>query len=163
MGLPSKDQGLFEEFLLKNACRAPFTDGRIVANQVGVQFLLIAIGCALGGAVRYLGMTAVARLCGEAFPWGTLVVNAVGSFLLGLVLGAGILAGGDWLSFEGVDAFAAIGFCGGLTTFSTFSLQNMTLVSKQQWQRALGNMVGSVLLCLMCVVAGYAISKGLTA
>jgi CrcB protein len=125
-----------------------------------VQFLLIAIGCALGGAVRYLGMTAVARLCGEAFPWGTLMVNAAGSFLLGLLLGAGLSAGGPWLSFEGAQAFGAIGFCGGLTTFSTFSLQNMTLVSQQKWPQALGNMVGSLLLCLLCVVAGYAISEG---
>lgn len=128
-----------------------------------VQFLLIAFGCALGGAVRYLGMTAVTRWCGEAFPWGTLAVNAVGSFLFGLVLGVGISSSGCWLSMEGTHAFGAIGFCGGLTTFSTFSLQNLTLVSQQKWQQALGNMVGSLLLCLLCVVAGYAISEGLTA
>jgi len=105
-------------------------------------------------------MTLVARLLGERFPWGTLAVNAVGSFLLGLLLAlvAGVESG--WLASDGAQVFAMIGFCGGLTTFSTFSLQTFSLVSEQAWGKALGNVLASVLLCVFCVVSGYAIGEG---
>lgn len=113
----------------------------------------------MGGAVRYLGMTLVARLLGEGFPWGTLAVNALGSFLLGLSLGAG-LAEDSFFSMAGAHAFLALGFCGGLTTFSTFSLQTFGLVAEQARGKALGNMLGSVLLCVCCVLSGYALGEG---
>lgn len=124
--------------------------------------LLTALGCALGGIFRFLGMTLVTRILGERFPWGTLVINGLGSFLLGLILGSGIVVGESWLSFDGAHAFAAIGFCGGLTTFSTFSLQTFSLFTEQAWGRMLGNILGSVLLCVLCVVSGYAIGEGVT-
>ena len=93
---------------------------------------------------------------------GTLLVNAVGSFLLGLILGSGFEAKDVWLSSEATYAFAALGFCGGLTTFSTFSLETFSLVSDQAWAKALANILGSVLLCVLCVLSGYAIGEGLT-
>ena len=124
--------------------------------------LLTFIGCALGGLFRYLGTLMIARFFGEGFPWGTLVVNAVGSFLLGLFLGTGFVAKELWLSSNGAYAFAALGFCGGLTTFSTFSLQTFSLISKQAWGKALANILGSVLLCVFCVLSGYAMGEGLT-
>jgi CrcB protein len=111
---------------------------------------------------RYLGTLWIARFFGEGFPWGTLVVNVVGSFLLGLVLGSDSVAKDFWLSSGGAYAFAALGFCGGLTTFSTFSLQTFSLVSDQAWGKALANIVGSVALCVFCVLSGYAIGEGLT-
>ena len=113
--------------------------------------------------LRYVLMTGVTRISGEAFPWGTLFVNALGSFLLGLVLGAGVNPADSWLSFEGAHAFAAVSFCGGLTTFSTFSLQTLTLVSSQQWGRVAANAFGSLALCALCVISGYAISEGISA
>ncbi len=109
---------------------------------------------------RYLGMTLVTRILGENFPWGTLVVNVVGSFLLGLAMGAGLTSSGDDFSTSGAHAFVAIGFCGGLTTFSTFSLQTLSLVSEQALGKALGNVIGSVALCVCCVVSGYALGEG---
>ena len=124
--------------------------------------LLTFIGCALGGVFRYLGILFIARFFGEPFPWGTLVVNAVGSFLLGLFLGSGFVAKELWLSSNGAYAFAALGFCGGLTTFSTFSLQTFSLISKQAWGKALANISGSVLLCVFCVFSGYAMGEGLS-
>lgn len=127
-----------------------------------VLIFFTAIGCALGGILRYLLMTWVNRLCGEAFPWGTLAVNVLGSFLLGLVLGAGNTTADSWLTLQGAHAFSAIGFCGGLTTFSAFSLQTLNLVSKQQWGRVAANAFGSLALCALCAIAGYAISEGLT-
>ena len=124
--------------------------------------LLTFIGCALGGVFRYLGTLLITRFFGEGFPWGTLVVNAVGSFLLGLVLGNGFVAKDIWLSSDGAYVFAALGFCGGLTTFSTFSLQTFPLVSDQAWGKALANIVGSVALCVFCVLSGFAMGEGLT-
>lgn len=122
---------------------------------------IIALGGTLGGIVRYLGMTLVTRWLGDRFPWGTLVVNTLGSFLLGLCLGAGLDAGG-FFSMEGAQGFLAIGFCGGLTTFSTFSLQTFSLVAEKAWGKALGNILGSVLLCVCCVISGYALGEGWT-
>ena len=123
--------------------------------------LLTFIGCALGGVLRYLGTLMIARFFGEVFPWGTLVINAVGSFLLGLFLGSGFVAKELWLSSNGY-AFVALGFCGGLTTFSTFSLQTFSLISEQAWGKALANILGSVLLCVFCVFSGYAMGEGLS-
>jgi len=127
-----------------------------------VLILLTFIGCALGGVFRYLGTLWITRFFGEGFPWGTLVVNAVGSFLLGLVLGNGFVDKDVWLSSDGAYVFAALGFCGGLTTFSTFSLQTFSLVSDQAWGKALANIVGSVALCVFCVLSGYAMGEGFT-
>ena len=124
--------------------------------------LLTFIGCALGGVFRYLGTLLIARFFGEGFPWGTLVVNAVGSFLLGLVLGSGFVAKDIWLSSDSTYVFIALGFCGGLTTFSTFSLQTFSLISKQAWGKAFANILGSVMLCVFCVLSGYAMGEGLT-
>lgn len=128
-----------------------------------VLILFTALGCALGGMVRHLITTGVNRMCGEAFPWGTLSVNVLGSFLLGVVLGAGLTPAESWLSLNGAHAFAAIGFCGGLTTFSTFSLQTLTLASKRHWGRVAANALGSLALCALCAVAGYALMEGLSA
>ena len=111
---------------------------------------------------RYLGTLLIARFFGEGFPWGTLVVNAVGSFLLGLFLGSGFGAKELWLYSNGAYAFAALGFCGGLTTFSTFSLQTFSLITKQAWGKAFANILGSVLLCVFCVFSGYAMGEGLS-
>jgi CrcB protein len=122
-----------------------------------VLIVLVAFGCALGGLCRYALGSWVARKTGAAFPWGTLVVNAIGSFLLGAVLGAGIGPEGEGASLGGIHALLAIGFCGGLTTFSTFSLQSLNLLSRQAWPRLVGNVVGSVVLCLFCCLGGYAL------
>ncbi|NBB79132.1 MAG: hypothetical protein GVY36_06745 [Verrucomicrobia bacterium] len=124
-------------------------------------FLFVMLGCALGGVVRSIGAGLITRFCGERLPWGTLGVNLLGSFLLGLLLGWGSLASAGWLAGDGGFAFAGIGFCGGLTTFSTLSLQSFALVSERAWGRALANLLGSVILCLLCVVSGYAIGEGL--
>lgn len=115
--------------------------------------LMTFLGCAMGGVVRYLGMTLVSRVVGERFPSGTLAVNALGSLLLGIVLGGGLFASG------GLQALLGIGFCGGLTTFSTFSLQTLSLASEQSWGKALVNILGSVLICLLSLLSGYALGE----
>lgn len=128
-----------------------------------VLFLLTALGCALGGVARHLCATGIASWWGEDYPWGTLCVNAMGSFLLGALLGAGIVPTDGPLSFERLHAFAAVGFCGGLTTFSTFSLQNLSLLSARGKGALAANILASVGLCLLLAAAGYALLERWTA
>ena len=118
--------------------------------------LFVAVGCALGGVCRYLLGNCVSRIAGEGFPWGTLVVNAVGSFLLGILLGFGVA---ELRAGEHLHSFLAIGFCGGMTTFSTFSLQALTLVSEQRWKHLAAKVAGSVLVCMSLVWIGLGIGE----
>jgi len=114
---------------------------------------MVAVGAALGGVARHLAMTAMTRLCGDGFPWGTLAVNLVGSLLLGVMLGSG---GTGW------QPMVTVGFCGGLTTFSTFALQSLALVSERRWGALAANVAGSVGLCVLCASAGFAFAGGLS-
>lgn len=120
-----------------------------------VLLIFVVLGCALGGVLRYLLTTAVTRRFGDVFPWGTLVVNSLGSCLLGLVLGLGFHLEESWQHMDKLQATAAIGFCGGLTTFSTFSLQTLSLLSQGRKDRVAYNVFGSVLVCTVCVLVGY--------
>ena len=119
--------------------------------------LWIALGSALGGALRYWCSGLVARWVGETFPWGTIVVNVVGSLLIGLFA---TLSGPDGRLFVGTTArqFVMLGLLGGFTTFSSFSLQTLALAQNGEWVRAATNIVGSVLLCLMAVWLGHALA-----
>lgn len=133
---------------------------RVLMGQARcVLFFLTALGCALGGVTRHLCITGMARLLGQEFPWGTLFVNVLGSFLLGLILGEGIVPTDGALAFERFHAFGAVGFCGGLTTFSTFSLQNLSLLSQRGKVAFTVNVLASVGLCLLVAVAGYALAE----
>lgn len=120
-----------------------------------MTYLWIAIGSALGGSARYWCSGIVARMIGETFPWGTLAVNVIGSFIIGFFA---TLTGPDGRVFasSATRQFVMFGFCGGFTTFSSFSIQTLNLVQDGEWLRAGGNIVGSVVLCLLAVWAGYA-------
>lgn len=110
----------------------------------------VAIGGALGSVLRFWVSAWLGRT-GGAFPWGTLVVNASGSLLLGLLTGLISQAG---RSPTGWTALLTVGFCGGYTTFSAFSLQTLELLRGSRWAAAAGNAAGSVLLCVSCAAAG---------
>ena len=118
--------------------------------------LYVALGSAFGGVVRYLIITAVSRIFGDAFPLGTLTVNITGSFLLGFMIGA---ISTQFLISPGY-CFGVVGFCGGLTTFSSFSLQNLTLASQGRWRAVAWNILGSTSLCMICILGGYLIGEG---
>jgi fluoride exporter len=124
------------------------------------SYLWIAIGSALGGMARYWCSGVAARLIGETFPWGTLIVNVVGSFVIGFFA---TLTGPDGRVFVGSTArqFVMIGLCGGYTTFSSFSIQTLELVQDGEWLQASGNIVGSVVACLIAVWIGHALAVGL--
>src|SRR5438128_2642061 len=102
-------------------------------------YIWIAIGSALGGIARYWCSGVAAELVGETFPWGTLIVNVVGSFVIGFFAS---LTGPDGKYFVGTTArqFVMVGFCGGYTTFSSFSIQTLNLMNDGEWLRAGANM-----------------------
>lgn len=102
-----------------------------LADSIGA-YTAVAIGSALGGMGRYWCSGIVARLVGETFPWETLIINILGSFVIGLF---GTLTGPDGRVFVGTTArqFVMVGICGGYTTFSSFSLQTLNLMNNGQW------------------------------
>lgn len=116
-------------------------------------YLLVAVGGALGSIGRYAVSGLVATGFGETFPWGTLVVNVVGSFVIGFF---GTLTAPDGRLFVGAGTrqFVMTGICGGFTTFSSFSLNTLNLINDGEWLYAGGNIVGSVTLCLISVWLG---------
>src|SRR5579859_2007603 len=116
--------------------------------------LWIFVGGGLGSLARWGASGLVARTVGETFPWGTLVVNVSGSIVIGwfaCVTGTD----GRWLARDTFRQFFMLGICGGYTTFSSFSLQTLTLAQDGQWFKAAANSVLSMALCLVGVWLGY--------
>ncbi len=127
-----------------------------------VNYLWIALGGALGTMGRYFISGLAAQTIGETFPWGTIIINVTGSFVIGLFA---TLTGPDGRYFVGSTArqFVMTGICGGYTTFSSFSLQTQNLVNDGEWFYAGANVTLSVVLCLLAVWAGFALGSALNA
>ncbi len=119
-----------------------------------LSYFWIGVGSAVGGMGRYWCTNAVARHFGEYLPWGTIVVNVSGSLLIG-ILAALVTADGRPLISEDARALLMIGLCGGYTTFSSFSLQTLSLARSGEWFWASANIVLSVFFCLVAVWLGY--------
>jgi CrcB protein len=119
--------------------------------------LAIFVGAGLGGVARYAVGGWVQAAAGAGFPWGTLVVNVSGSLLLGFLysLVGSSPATAQWRAFVGV------GFCGGYTTFSTFSYEAANLVQGGEWGRAMLYMAGSVVLSLLAMLVGFRLAANL--
>lgn len=111
----------------------------------------IAAGGAVGAVARYMVMVGVARLWGSAFPWGTLTVNVVGSFVLGALIEILALV---WSPGEGVRALLVVGMLGAFTTFSTFSLDVVTLYERGALAAAAAYVIASVVLSVAALFAG---------
>src|SRR5271155_2328350 len=124
------------------------------------RYFWIMLGGAIGTGARYWCSGFVARWIGETFPWGTLMVNVSGSFIIGFFA---TIAGPDGRLFVGSTArqFVMVGICGGYTTFSSFSLQTLNLVNDSEWLSAGGYIGASVTLCLVAVWAGHAFAVAL--
>ena len=111
----------------------------------------IAAGGALGAVARF-GVVSGADRLGVPFPWGTLVVNASGALLIGLVLGT--LA--EHTRFdEVVRPFFVVGVLGAFTTFSAFSMETLLLLEDDRWLPAAGYVTASVVLCVLAAWAGH--------
>jgi CrcB protein len=111
----------------------------------------IAAGGAVGAVARYVVLVGVARLWGSAFPWGTLTVNVVGSFILGALVEILALV---WSPGEGVRALLVVGMLGAFTTFSTFSLDVVTLYERGALAAAAAYIIASVVLSVAALFAG---------
>jgi fluoride exporter len=116
----------------------------------------VALGSIIGGTARFWLSGFVARRVGETFPWGTMVVNVSGAFLLG-ILAASAASHGIFAAVRPWQ-FAAIGILGTYTTVSSFSLQTLALARDGEMTRAAWNMVLSLSLCLLAVTGGFAAS-----
>lgn len=117
-------------------------------------YIWIAIGSALGGIARYWCTEFIASNIDRSFPWGTIFVNIIGSFIIGFFAAITGPEGRFIISPE-IRLFVMIGICGGYTTFSSFSLQTLNLVQEGDFLRAGANIILSILLCLIFVWIGY--------
>jgi CrcB protein len=114
--------------------------------------LLIAIGGAIGSVLRYVIGRAVQGLSATGFPVGTLVVNIVGCFLIGVFVRFLL----NTQTSPELRALLVVGFCGGFTTFSTFSYETVGLIEGGDYARAASYVVASVVICILATFAGMA-------
>jgi fluoride exporter len=123
-------------------------------------YFWLGLGGAIGTIARFWLNGIISRHYGETFPFGTLAINVTGSFIIGLFFA---LTGpeGRWLVGPTFRMFFMIGICGGYTTFSSFSLQTLNLARDGEWLYAGGNVVLSVVLCLVAVWLGNMIGVSL--
>ena len=124
--------------------------------------LWIFIGGGLGSLARWGASGFIANTIGETFPWGTLLVNVSGSFVIGLF--ASVTGPeGRWLAGNSLRQFFMLGICGGYTTFSSFSLQTLALAQDGQWFKAGLNCILSLMLCLLGVWLGHLLGAAINA
>jgi CrcB protein len=126
------------------------------------SYLLVFLGAGIGGALRHGVNVGCARVCGTAFPWGTLTVNVLGSFLMGALAG--------WLAFKAGEGwsqplrlFLTTGILGGFTTFSAFSLDAVLIWERGQNGLAATYVAASVLLSIAGLVAGLGLARTIPA
>lgn len=133
------------------------------AGTVMLSYLWIALGGALGSVGRFWLNGVVSAKFGETFPAGTLLINVAGSFIIG-ILGALTMPEGRMSSETRAltTQFLMIGLCGGFTTFSSFSLQTLNLVREREWLYAGGNVVLSVVVCLVATWLGFLLGSALS-
>lgn len=116
----------------------------------------IGLGGALGAITRFSVVSLSVKLWGERFPYGTLMVNVVGSFLIGIffsIIFDKVIASEFW------RLLVVVGFLGAFTTFSSFSLETMSLIQNQQLVAALMNIFGNLTLCLVMVYLGISLGR----
>jgi len=122
-----------------------------------MSYLWVTIGSAIGGLLRYI-LTRLTLNFSAGFPYGTILINILGSFVIGY-FGTLTLQSGKYAVSENLRIFVMIGLCGGFTTFSSFSLQTFDLMRNGAWVRALGNVVLSVVLCVAAVAVGHLLAQ----
>lgn len=122
------------------------------------SLFLVMLGGALGSAARYLTGKLALAWFGPAFPWGTLAVNLIGGLAMGLVAGSLVRLGE---ASEPWRLLLAVGVLGGFTTFSSFSLELVTMLERGDWLAGIGYVLASVIGAAAAVAAGLGIARGL--
>jgi fluoride exporter len=122
-------------------------------------FWAVAAGAALGGVARYYLSSIVQHRFGADFPWGTLLINVSGSLLLGFIVR---YASATMVSPE-LRLLLTVGFCGGYTTFSTYSFETATLLEDGQYARAGAYAFGSIVIALAGTFGGFVLARELIA
>jgi CrcB protein len=117
-------------------------------------YFWVALGGALGSTARFWVSVFIDERVQGNFPWGTFLVNVVGSFIIGALASIADQPGKFSLS-PAMRQFLMVGICGGFTTFSSFSIQTLELMRTGHAMQAAGNVIGSVLLCLLGVWGGH--------
>ena len=126
---------------------------------MNIQFILaVAAGGALGAVMRYLVAIGSGRAFGTDFPWGTLIINVTGSFLIGVFAA---LFATRWNLPQTVRIFLTVGICGGYTTFSTFSLDAWYLIERGQTFASAAYMIASVVLSVGALIAAMQLVRAL--
>ena len=131
-------------------------ENSIVNSLLTNDFLVIAVGAVLGANARYLLSRYSARLMGPVFPYGTLVINVLGSMIVGFFVvwtTERVLADPRW------RLLVVVGFCGSFTTFSSYAFESMAYFEQGQWLLMVTNILSNNLLCLGAALAGMALAR----
>ncbi|MEE8440646.1 MAG: fluoride efflux transporter CrcB [Spirochaetia bacterium] len=123
--------------------------------MTALRLLSVAVGGALGAVTRYVVSHAVAVATRSLFPWGTLVVNAAGCFLIGVLM----VGSTRLVRHPEAQVLLVTGFVGALTTFSTFSLETVILIEREVYWQAAANVVVSLVVGIVFVLAGGALAR----
>jgi fluoride exporter len=127
---------------------------KALSGTVGITYLCVALGSAMGGSARYALSGIVANWIGATFPWGTLIINITGSFIIG-IFNTLTAPDGILLIPTNFRILVMVGICGGYTTFSSFSLESLNLARSGEWLAAGTYILSSVVCCLIGVWLGH--------
>ena len=121
-----------------------------------MNFLAVSLGAILGANLRYVLSRYAAKVMGPVFPYGTLIINIVGSFIVGWFViwtTERVLVDPRW------RLLVVVGFCGGFTTFSSYAFETMSYFEQGQWALMAANFLANNLLCLLAALAGMALAR----
>ena len=121
-----------------------------------MNFILVSLGAIVGANLRYILSRYAAKVLGPVFPYGTLIINILGSFIVGWFMiwtTERVLVDPRW------RLLIVIGFCGGFTTFSSYAFESMAYFEQGQWGLMATNILSNNLLCLLAAVAGMALAR----
>jgi len=121
-----------------------------------LDLLAISVGAIFGANARYVLSRYAARLLGPVFPYGTLIINVLGSFIAGFFIvwtTERVLVDPRW------RLLVVVGFCGGFTTFSSFAFETMAYFEQGQWMLMATNVLANNLLCLAAALAGMGLAR----